>query len=54
MVETDKEEKERTIKDMVVFLMGRGDTKNPENTEFLYASVRSWGAEEEDNTTFID
>ena len=37
-----------------IFLTGGGEATNTENMEGLYASVRSWGTEEEDDTTFTD
>ena len=36
----------------VVFYTGGGEATNPEKTEDLYASVQSWGTEEEDDITF--
>ena len=36
----------------MVFLTGGGETTNPEKMEALYASVRSWGTEEEDDIPF--
>ena len=44
---TDGEENIRRGKDMGAFLMGGGEATNPENMEVLYASIRSWGMEEE-------
>ena len=46
----DGEEKERIIKYMEVLPRDRVDPKIPGNMEVLYASIRSWGTEEEDNT----
>ena len=34
--------------------MGGGDDTSLENMEALYASIWSWGTEEEDNTPFPD
>ena len=45
-MDTDGEEKERSIKDKVVLPTGRGEATNPENMEALYVSVKSWGREE--------
>ena len=53
-VDTDRNEKERRIKYTVAFLMVEDETTNPEKTEALYESVRSWGMEEEDNINFTD
>ena len=39
---------------MAVLPMGGGELKNPEKMEDLYASVRSWGMEEEDGIPFTD
>ena len=36
----------------MVIPTGGSEATNPENTEALYASVRSWGTEEEGETTF--
>ena len=47
MVDTVGEENKRRRKDKVIFLTGGGEATNPENMEALYASVRSWGTEEE-------
>ena len=44
-VDTDRNEKERRIKYTVAFLMVEDETTNPEKTEALYESVRSWGME---------
>ena len=53
-VDTDRNEKERRIKYTVAFLIVEDETKNPEKTEDLQESVRSWGMEEEDNINFTD
>ena len=36
----------------MVLSTGGGEATNPEKMEDLYASIRYWGMEEEDNTTF--
>ena len=51
-VDTDREGKERRRKEKVVLPTGGGEATNPENMEALYASVRSWGTEEEDTIPF--
>ena len=51
-MDTDGELKERKIKYIMVLPIGGGEDTNPENMEDLYTWVRSWGREEEDNTTF--
>ena len=33
---------------------GKVEATSPENMEFLYASLRSWGMEEEDDITFSE
>ena len=38
----------------MVFPTGGGEATNPENMEALYASIRSWGTEEEDKITSPD
>ena len=38
----------------MLFPTGGGEATNPENVEALYASVRSWYMEEEDNIPFPD
>ena len=53
-VDTDGEEKESRRKDTVIFLTGGGEATNPDNIEALYAFVRSWGTEEEDDIPFTD
>ena len=52
MVDTVGEENERRIKEKVVFPTGGDESKNTENMEDLYASVRSWVTEEEDEIHF--
>ena len=52
MVDTYGKEKEKTRKYKVVLLKGGGEDTNLENMEALYASIRSWGTEEEDDTHF--
>ena len=54
MVDIVGEVNDRRIKDKVVFPTGGGEATNPENIEALYASVRSWGAEEENDIPFPD
>ena len=54
MVAIYGEEKDSIIKYKGVFLTGGGEDTNPENMETLYASVQSWGTEEEDNIPFPD
>ena len=39
-------------KEKLVFPKSGGEAKKPENMEALYASVRSWGTEEEDDIPF--
>ena len=39
-------------KEKVVFSTDGGESKTPENMEALYASVQSWGTEEEDDVPF--
>ena len=51
-MDTDREEKERRIKDKVVFPKIGGEAKNPKNMEALYESVRSWDTEEENDIPF--
>ena len=46
------EEKERRMKDMMIFPIGGGEATNPVNMEGLYVSIRSGGMEEEDNIPF--
>ena len=53
-MDTVGEGKKRRRKETVVFLKGVGESTNPENMEDLYASVRSWGTEEEDDIPFPD
>ena len=50
----DGEEKERIIKYMEVLRRDRVDPKIPGNMEVLYASIRSWGTEEEEHIPFPD
>ena len=52
MVDTDGKENERIRKYKVVLSKGGGEDTNLENMESLYASVRLWGTEEEDEITF--
>ena len=51
-MDTDREEMERRRKENLAFPTVGGESTNPENMEALYASVRSWGMEEQDNTPF--
>ena len=51
-MDTVGEENERKRKEKVVFLTGGGEATNPEKMEAFYASVQSWGTEEEDNIPF--
>ena len=53
-VEIVGEKNKRRRKEKVVFPTGGGEAKTPENVETLYAYVRSWGTEEEDDITFPD
>ena len=48
----DEDEKERKSKNMALFSTGGGDITCPENMEGLYASVWSWGMEEEVDLNF--
>ena len=48
----DEDEKDRKRKKMALFSTGGGDITCPENMEGLYASVWSWGMEEEVNLNF--
>ena len=38
---------------MLVFPTGGGEATKSENTEALYASVRSWGTEEEEGKSIL-
>ena len=51
-VDTDRKEKERRRKEKVVLPTGGGEATNTEKIEDLYASVQSWGSEQEGNLPF--
>ena len=51
-MDTDRDEKERITNEKLVFPTGGGEAKNLVNMEALYASVRSWGTEEEEKIPF--
>ena len=50
-MDTDIEECRGEEKKKLVLPTGGGEATNPEKTEALYASVRSWVTEEEDGIT---
>ena len=52
MVDTHGKENERIRKYKVVLQKGGGEASKLENMEYEYASVHSWGTEEEDEITF--
>ena len=53
-MDTVGEGHERRRKEKVVLPTGRGESKKIEKMEALYASVRSWGIEEEDGIPLPD
>ena len=52
-MDTDREEKERRRKEKLVLPTGGGEATNTEKMETLYASVQSWGFEQEGNLPFL-
>ena len=52
-MDTVGEENERKRKEKVVFLTGGGEATNPENMGDLYAFVRSWCTEQDEDIHFL-
>ena len=53
-VDADGEESQRNRKDTAKLTIGGGEATSSENVEALYASIQSWGTEEEDEISSTD